>query len=137
MSDIGYMFMGKDIPTDVKKYQEMIMWAEHLTVVYPMWWGQMPAILKGFIDRVFSNGFAYKVTASGSEGLLQDKTAHIFINTNTPSEIYKETLMHNAQIRVIQEAVFEFCGIKTETTFFGSVSSGSNELREEYLNSID
>lgn len=136
MPDIEFMFMGKEMPHDVRKYQEMITWADHLTVVYPMWWAQMPAILKGFIDRVFSHGFAFLVTENGAEGLMKGKTAHVYINTNTPTIIYEETQMNKAQIRVIEQGIFEFCGIKTETTFFGQVSSGSDELRKSYLATI-
>ena len=56
--DIEHMFMGKEAPADVAIYQEMVQWADHMTFVYPIWWGQMPAMLKGFLDRVFANGFA-------------------------------------------------------------------------------
>lgn len=136
MPDIEYMFMGKEIPNDTEHYQKLIQWADHLTIVYPMWWAQMPAMLKGFIDRVFTHGFAYKITENGSVGLLSEKTAHVYINTNTPTAIYEETLMNQAQIRVIEQGVFDFCGIKTETTFFGQVSSGTDELRKSYLETI-
>ena len=136
MPDIEYMFMGKEMPNDIQQYQELITWADHLTIVYPMWWAQMPAILKGFIDRVFSHGFAFQLTENGPIGLLKGKTAHVFINTNTPTAIYEETLMNKAQIRVIEEGVFEFCGIKTQTTFFGNVVSGTDELRKSYLATI-
>ncbi len=46
--DIEYQFMDKQPSKDVANYQEMIAWAEHITIVYPLWWAQMPAILKGF-----------------------------------------------------------------------------------------
>lgn len=136
MPDIEFMFMGKEIPNDVAHYQEMITWADHLTIVYPMWWAQMPAMLKGFIDRVFSHGFAFQITENGPVGLLKGKTAQVYMNTNHPSEYYAETLMHKAQLRVIEQGVFEFCGIQTETTFFGNVISGTDELRKSYLESI-
>lgn len=136
MPDIEYMFMGKEMPVDIQKYQEMILWADHLTIVYPMWWAQMPAMLKGFIDRVFSHGFAFQLTENGPIGLLTGKSAHVYINTNTPTAIYEETLMNQAQIRVIEQGVFEFCGIKTATTFFGNVVSGTDALRKSYLESI-
>jgi len=136
MPDVGYQFIGQEMPEDVKKYQEMITWADHLTVVYPMWWGQMPAMLKGFIDRVFSYGFAFSISENGVEALLKGKTAQIYINTNTPTAIYEATHMNTAQKRVIDDGVFGFCGIETEITFFGQVSSGTDELRKSYLETI-
>lgn len=137
MPDVAHQFMGQVIPEDIKKYQEMVSWADHITVVYPMWWAQMPAILKGFIDRVFSYGFAFSISPNGVEQLLKGKTAHVYINTNTPSEIYEQTKMHEAQNRVINEGIFGFCGIKTEVTFFGSVVNGTDELRKGYLETIN
>ena len=135
--DIEHMFMGKDAPSDVKKYQDLVSWADHLTFVYPMWWGQMPAMLKGFIDRVFSNGYAFVYSKEGiPSGLLNGKTAQLYVCTGTPNEIYEQTHMHKSQERVISEGVFGFCGIDAKMTFFGNVAMGTDELRKGYLNSI-
>ncbi len=134
--DIESMFMGKNTPGDVKKYQEMVTWADHLTIVYPLWWGQMPAMLKGFIDRVFANGFAFEYGEAGPRALLEGKTAKLFISMGTPNEYYEQSGMFNAQRRVNDEGIFGFCGIKSETTFFGNVAMGSDELRKGYLESI-
>jgi NAD(P)H dehydrogenase (quinone) len=136
MSDIESMFMGKETPIDVKKYQDMITWAEHITVVYPMWWGQMPAILKGFFDRVFANGFAYNYGVQGPEGLLGGRTAHLYILTGTPNEYYKENGMHDAQEHVISKGVFGFCNIDAKITFFGNIAMGDDALRKSYLERI-
>ncbi len=135
-SDIEHMFMGKDAPSDVKRYQEMVTWADHLTIVYPLWWGQMPAMLKGFVDRVFANGYAFLYTENGPEGLLKGKTAQLYINTGTPDEYYEQSGMHSAQKRINDEGVFGFCGIDTNITFFGNISMGTDELRKGYLESI-
>ena len=136
MPDIESMFMQKETPNDVKKYQEMITWADHITVVYPMWWGQMPAILKGFFDRVFANGFAFAYGEQGPEGLLGGRTAHLYILTGTPNEYYEANGMHVAQERIMNEGIFGFCNIKAEITFFGNIAMGSDELRKNYLKSI-
>ena len=45
---------------DLLSAQDDILWAEHLTWVFPVWWGGIPALMKGFIDRVFLAGFAFK-----------------------------------------------------------------------------
>lgn len=134
--DIEHMFMGKDAPADVKNYQEMVSWADHLTIVYPLWWGQMPAMLKGFIDRVFSNGYAFEYGETGVKGLLNGKTANLYINTGTPNEYYQETGMFDVQKRINDEGIFGFCGIDTDINFFGNVAMGTDELRKGYLESI-
>ncbi len=132
--DIQHQFMGKEAPADVIKYQDMVTWADHMTIVYPLWWGHMPAMLKGFFDRVFSNGFAYAYGEDGvPKGLLGGKTAHLFVNTGNPSDYYEQSGMHKALNRVVDEGIFGFSAMESKTTFFGSVATGPDELRKGYL----
>ena len=51
----------RDLSTvpDMEKYRNLITWADQIIFIYPIWWSGMPAMLKGFIDRVFTAGFAY------------------------------------------------------------------------------
>ncbi|SDI57973.1 Flavodoxin-like fold [Paenibacillus naphthalenovorans] len=76
-----------ELEDDLKEAQEMICWAHHLVFVYPTWWGTMPAILKGFIDRVFLPGFAFKYREHSSlwDKLLTGKSAHLIVTMDTPS----------------------------------------------------
>ncbi len=136
--DIEHMFMGKDAPNDVAEYQEMVTWADHMTFVYPLWWAQMPAMLKGFLDRVFANGFAFAYGENGMPiGLLKGRTAQLFISTGNPDEYYEASGMHSAQRRINDEGIFGFCGIDANSTFFGNVAMGTDELRKGYLESIN
>ena len=135
--DIQHQFMGGECPADVKKYQDMVAWTDHLTIVYPIWWTQMPAMLKGFFDRVFSNGFAYAYSEQGiPTGLLKGKTVKLYICTGNPNEVYEQMGMHSAQRKVNEEGIFGFSGMKAETVFFGNVAMGPDELRKGYLDSI-
>ncbi len=134
--DIQYSFMGGEAPDDVEKYQQDIAWAERITFVYPLWWGHMPAMLKGFIDRVFTHGFAYEYDENGVNGLLSGKVVQQIINTGNTSEYLGQSGMHSA-IRKDQEGgIFEFCGMTAATTFFGSIATSTDEERQAYLGSI-
>ena len=73
---------GGSVRPDVAEEQRHIAAADKLIVIHPIWWFGMPAMLKGYIDRVFTGGFAYAYTAKGVEGLLKGKRAIIL---NTPS----------------------------------------------------
>jgi NAD(P)H dehydrogenase (quinone) len=66
-------FHSGTIPADIKQEQADIAWADYVVMVAPVWWYSVPAILKGYIDRVFSVGFAYKYTSTGPLGLLKGK----------------------------------------------------------------
>ncbi len=135
--DIEHMFLGKDAPADVANYQEIVLWADHMTFVYPLWWGQMPAMLKGFLDRVFANGFAFAYSEDGIPiGLLKGRSAKSYILTGNPDDYYEASGMHAALRRVSDEGIFGFCGMEATSTFFGNVAMGSDDLRKGYLDSI-
>lgn len=134
--DVEYAEGGKSIPADVKEYQDLVAWADHYSFVFPLWWGQMPAMMKGFMDRVLTNGFAFQFDDNGYKALLSDKTAKVFINTGSPSKVYEEMGMHKSIKQIIDQGVLGFCGISTEIIFFGEVPTIGNTKREEYLRSI-
>ncbi|MCB1823075.1 MAG: NAD(P)H-dependent oxidoreductase, partial [Candidatus Competibacteraceae bacterium] len=66
-----------DLPDDIRQEQEAIRWAQGLVFIYPIWWFGPPAILKGWIDRVFVRKFAFDFTESGMQGLLTHEKALI------------------------------------------------------------
>ena len=76
---------------DVRQAQALISWADHLVFVYPTWWGTMPALLKGFLDRVFTPGFAFADNKGGSGWvkLLKGKTAQLITTMDTPLWVYR------------------------------------------------
>src|SRR5690606_13776954 len=75
----------------ITEAREMILWADHLVFIYPTWWGTTPALLKGFIDRVFTEGFAFSDTEGGTGylPLLKGKTAEIITTMDTPKLVYQ------------------------------------------------
>src|SRR5205085_4067832 len=120
---------------DIRKAQELILWAQHLIFIYPTWWGTMPALLKGFIDRVFTSGFSFEDTEAGTgyEPLLRGRTAEIFTTMDTPFLVYQlfyRAPGHNAMRR----AILEFSGITvTKISSFGPVKSSDKNKRAAWL----
>jgi NAD(P)H dehydrogenase (quinone) len=101
------MISAGNPPDDIRKEQELIKWADILLFIYPIWWGGMPAIVKGYIDRVFSWGFAYKSNGNGPVPLLTDKKA-ILMNSFGQSRAEYEMGMFAAMNRVNSEGVLDF-----------------------------
>jgi NAD(P)H dehydrogenase (quinone) len=75
---------GHPASTDVAAAQKDILAAEALTVIYPLWWMSMPAILKGYIDRVFARGFAYESGPDGVRGLIAGKQCVLVTVSGAP-----------------------------------------------------
>ena len=76
---------------DLVRAQADIHWAEHLVIVYPTWWGTFPALLKGFLDRVMTPGFAFRhLEGNRWEKLLAGRTADLITTMDTPPPIYRQ-----------------------------------------------
>lgn len=120
---------------DLVAAQESIAWAEHLVFVYPIWWGSIPAILKGFFDRIFLPGFAFKFRKDALmvDGLLKHRTAHLIATMDTPPWYYRLVYRmpgHNQMKRTI----LEFCGIKpVKINSFGPVKNSKASTRQKWL----
>ena len=89
-----------ELEPDLLKTQQAILEADHLVMVYPNWWGTYPALLKGFIDRVFLPNFAFKYHKDSPmpEKLLKGKTARMIVTMDTPRWYYW-LIMHSLIIK--------------------------------------
>ncbi len=127
---------GEHLP-DVKKEQELIKNTETVIFIHPIWWYSMPAILKGYIDRVFSYGFAYIQTEKGIEPLLTDKKVVIF-NTLGETEEQCEGTGICQCIKKTIGGTFEFCGMEViKHEMFFAVPYVSDEERKQYLRQVE
>ena len=98
-------------PPDVRIEQEHVAWADVITFISPIWWIGWPAMLKGYVDRVFSLGFAYRYTPGGVEGCLAGKRAVIVTSSGSTMENFVET-GKLAAVRTAQDAyTMEFCAL--------------------------
>lgn len=123
---------------DLKKAQQDITWADHLVFVYPSWWGTMPALLKGFIDRVFLPGFAFKYQKGKSlpDQLLKGKTARLIVTMDTPSW-WNRFIYHAAGHNAMRHAILKFCGIRSvRITELAGMHKSTAEQRTKWLEQI-
>ena len=106
-----------------------------MVFVYPNWWGTYPALLKGFIDRVFLPNFAFKYHKKDPfwDKILTGKTAQILVTMDTPVWYYwliNRSPIHNSMKR----AILEFCGLKqVKIKSFGPIKSSTKTKREQWL----
>ncbi len=99
---------------DLVEAQTQIKQADHIVLFYPTWWGSVPALLKGFVDRVFLPDFAfsYRPDSLGWDKLLSGKTARIVSTMDAPSW-YDRFVYGRSAMKQIEKATFAFCGIRT------------------------
>ena len=125
----------RDIQHDpeTEEYRKNIQWADHLVFVYPIWWAGMPAILKGFIDRVFATGFVYHFNGVLPVGHLKGKTAWI-VNTHDSPAVFAALLQQDYG-RVLKKQILQLmCGIKKVKHFtLPFVKTKSEEKRKKWL----
>jgi NAD(P)H dehydrogenase (quinone) len=109
---------GGIMPADVLAEQEHVIWADILTFIYPIWWTGLPAMMKGYIDRVFSYGFAYRYDQGVQRGLLTGKKA-VIINTHGKSNAEYESIGMNKALSLTSDhGVYRYCGLDVKQHFF-------------------
>ncbi|WP_028545510.1 NAD(P)H-dependent oxidoreductase [Paenibacillus taiwanensis] len=124
-----------ELEKDLLEAQDLIRWADHLVFVYPTWWGVMPAILKGFIDRIFLPGFAYKYRENSYsvDKLLAGKSSRLIVTADTPFW-YNKLAYHNAEYNVMKRNILKFCGVSpVRVTELGPIRGSSDKARAEWL----
>lgn len=127
-----------ELEPDLLRAQEQISRANHLVWIYPVWWGSVPATMKGFIDRVFLPGFAFK-KRDGSpwwDKYLKGKTARLICTLDQPSWYYRWVYGRPSH-RAMKQLTMQFVGIhKVKSTTIGPIRNSSMEFREKWLQRV-
>lgn len=127
-------------PKDVREHQEKVARAQALVFISPVWFVGFPAILKGWIERVFTLGFAFSLTSEGWHGdirgriplLKHDKA--LIINTTIFSEAAYQAGLGEAMKRLIDEFALHYPGIRTvEHEYFYAVNMADEGTLRSYL----
>jgi NAD(P)H dehydrogenase (quinone) len=138
---------GEEIPRDarldagLRRYCEELAASEGIVVVHPNWWGQPPAILKGWIDRVCRPDIAYEFVEGDSGegipvGLLRARTAIVFNTSNTPQEREFDVFGDPLE-RLWKNCVFELCGVRDfHRRTFSTVVTSTPGQRREWLGEV-
>ena len=116
--------------------QEAIGWAEHIVILYPLWLGDMPALLKAFFEQVLRPGFAFRYREGGlPEKKLKGRTAHIVVTMGMPALLYR--IFYGAHsLKSLERNILKFVGITpVRRSIVGNVE-GDDDIRGHWLNAI-
>lgn len=122
----------------VKEHIRELLACDGIVVVHPNWWGQPPAVLKGWLDRVFRQGAIYRFTESGPVGELAGKSALVLTTSNTPRDV--ELSVYGDPLENLwKNCIFALCGISGERfrrrNFESIIMSTPNE-RQAWLDEV-
>ena len=130
------------LPREVERHCDELARADGIVIVHPNWWGQPPAILKGWIDRVVRPGVAYAFQeGDGGEGvplgLLRARTAVVFNTSNTPLE-REQNVFGDPLEAIWKRCVFELCGVHdVRRRTFSVVVTSTPEERKRWLDEVE
>jgi 1,4-dihydroxy-2-naphthoate polyprenyltransferase len=119
----------------IAEARKNILWSDHIVFFFPVWWGTVPALLKGFIDRVFIKGFAFREIEGGIgyAPLLTGRSSRLI---DTPYLLYK--FIYGAPVqKAMKECLLRFCGIAMLSTLhFGPVKTSSLSQRKKWIEKV-
>lgn len=133
MDDVAAYGGLAEVTDAIASEQQRVNNADAIAFFFPLWWWSMPAILKGWIDRVFNSGFAFNYVDGHSVGLLTHKKVALFCPAATRKGVYRRYGYHGAFQRLVDAGIFGYCGITdVETHIFPEVEE-SDEARPKHL----
>ena len=130
------------LPTGIERHCKELAQAEGIIIIHPNWWGQPPAVLKGWIDRVIRPGVAYEFQEGDKgegipRGLLKAKSAIIFNTSNTDTK--REMKVFGDPLELLwKNCIFSLCGVKViQRRMFNIVVTSSEKERKEWLLEVE
>ena len=129
------------LPLEIEKHCKEISDADGIVIIHPNWWGQPPAILKGWVDRVIRPGVAYEFLEGDNgegipNGLLKAKSALVFNTSNTEAEREKN-IFGDPLETIWKNCIFDLCGVNNfYRKMFNIIVVSSEEQRKEWLKEV-
>ncbi len=128
-----------ELEPDLLNSQKILKWADHLVFVYPIWWSSMPAIMKGFIDRILLSGYAFKKRENSllSDKLLTGKTARLICTLDQPPWFYR-LVYGRPSYKAMNNGTLNYIGVKkVACTSIGPIRLSKEKFRLKYLKKVE
>lgn len=126
-------------PAAILECQRTVVWANHMVILYPLWLGSMPAVLKSFFEQLLRPGFAF-APAKGKglpRKLLKDKSARIIVTMGMPALFYRWYFRAHS-LKSLERNILAFCGIHpVRASLVGMVENMSAQKRAQWLSKVE
>jgi putative NADPH-quinone reductase len=122
-------------PAAIRQCQDLLNWAEHVVILFPLWLGSMPALLKGFLEQTLRPGFAFAhVSGHGlPRRLLSGRSVRIIVTMGMPALFYRWYFRAHS-LKSLQRNILRFCGFRpVNASVVGMVEDMNQAQRGEWL----
>jgi len=122
-------------PVEIREAQDIIRRADHLILIFPLWLGTVPALLKGFLEQTFRDGFAMQFAANGRgwKRLLKGKSARVVVTMGMPAFFYRWYFGAHG-LKSLERSVLAFAGVAPiRESLIGRVEGRSTTSRGRWL----
>jgi len=121
------------VPDSLAAASEAVQAAEHVVIVFPLWLGTMPALLKAFLEQVMRPGIAFEYSKQGPRTLLAGRSARLIVTMGMPAFLYRLYFLSHG-VAGIRRSILRFVGFKpVRTTLFGLVTAAKEDKRRNWL----
>jgi len=128
-----------ELEPDLIKSQETLKWADHIVWVYPVWWGSVPAMMKGFLDRVLLPGFAFK-KREGSvwwDKYFTGKTSRLICTLDQPTWFYR-LINGSPSHKAMKKLTMNFIGVNSvKITSIGPLRLSKEQFRKKWIKKVE
>ncbi|MDX9805790.1 MAG: NAD(P)H-dependent oxidoreductase [bacterium] len=137
--DLKLYSSGGTTDPNVDRYLEMLAETDSIFIIFPVWWGVMPAILKGFFDKVFLPKRAYIYKKSGMlEPLFPQIKQAVIFNTLGGPKIYHNLMLFFPVKKVVADTTLKMIGVKkVKIVQFDRMKKSTDELRAKWLDQVE
>jgi putative NADPH-quinone reductase len=128
---------AQPLEPDLAEAHRAILAADHLVIVFPLWLGSMPALLKGFLERILQPDLIDGHRAGKFVQLLKGKSARVIMTMGMPGLVYRWWYGAHA-LQALKRNILEFLGVSpVKSTLFGMIEAVSAEKRREWLSEVE
>lgn len=128
-------FESHKVPQELQAAVADIQWAEHLVLIFPLWLGTMPALLKAFLEQVMRPGVAFEYAAKGGlpKTLLKGRTARLIVTMGMPPLVFRFWYFNHG-IATLRRSILNFAGVSpVRETQFGMLDQANDTTRKGWI----
>lgn len=131
-------FESRRPPEELRIAIDDIQWSEHLVIIFPLWLGTMPALLKAFLEQVMRPGVAFEYTTgnSGLKALLKGRSARLIVTMGMPAILYRLWFLSHG-VAALRRGILNIAGVRpVRETLLGGCEMASDTRRKRWITKV-